>query len=43
MIGVPIEVASPLRDSAMALLDSRPDADALAEWYGETRHLASET
>ena len=35
IMGVPVEIPLRLRDSALALVDSHPDAEALARWYGE--------
>ncbi|CAN5829385.1 SEC-C metal-binding domain-containing protein [soil metagenome] len=35
LIGIPVTVPLRLRDSALGLVDSHPDADDLAMWYGE--------
>lgn len=35
LIGVPLEIPLRLRDSTLHLVDSDPDADMLASWYGD--------
>lgn len=35
IIGIPVEVPLRLRASTIELVDSHPDADALAAWYGQ--------
>ena len=35
IIGIPVEIPLRLRDSTIELIDSHPDADALATWYGQ--------
>jgi hypothetical protein len=37
LIGMPVDVPLRLRDSAIELVDSDPDADALGAWYGGAR------
>ena len=35
VVGAPVEIPLRLRDSALGLVDSHPDADMLATWYGQ--------
>jgi hypothetical protein len=34
LVGVPLEIPLRLRDSTLRLVDSDPDSDVLASWYG---------